>query len=403
MLAVCLMGIGLCSLARSSRDEAAGAVALSNWGGFVALDASEPNLHGSIASWDVPTVTCPSSSSSTASEWAGIGGDYVPSRGKPVETLYQTGTNSGCRSGKAFYGAWQQQFGVGNLLQQLGAPKHPPTQIPIAKSVLAGDTMTASVIDRGLLTHWSLVDVRSGHQVWRVTGFWRSDYSHKHSAECIVEDPEILGSTLKLTPLANFGRVQFSTCEGVTPAGVARSLDAATLPGGWTLHQSSISVGTTTLAYPALHPFSVIWGAPANATLAPAPTPAPDFSNFSGQWYAHARGVTINASGAGTYGQPDSVACPTCGTAGAPINTVAFQLNSVSGSTAIGTITSATDDAGYGSDGTTVIPNAYAPGSTITLSIATASPGLFLNLSTANGASDQLCDMTADDANQCGA
>jgi hypothetical protein len=145
--------------------------------------------------------------------------------------------------------------------------------------------------------------------------------------------------------------------------------------------------------------FSVMGsGAPVGAATA-----TPNFSSFAGSWYAHGRGVTISATGAGSYGQPDFLACSTCTTAGAPQNTVSFQLTSVSGSMATGTITSATDPAGYGNSGNNVIPNAYAAGTAISLSIAPASPGQFLNLTTAEGASDQLCDMTADDAGQCGA
>jgi pimeloyl-ACP methyl ester carboxylesterase len=129
----------------------------------------------------------------------------------------------------------------------------------------------------------------------------------------------------------------------------------------------------------------------------------PPFAAFAGTWYAHARGASINASGLGTYSLPDFIECPSCTTAGAPINTITFQLDSVSGSTATGSITASTDAAGYDQSDGQVIADAYTPGSLITLTITAAAPGQFLDLKTANGAGDQLCDMTADSAGECGA
>jgi hypothetical protein len=239
-----------------------------NWGGFVAIDSVHADLHGSIGTWVVPTVTCAAGVSTDVSEWVGLGGDYFV-KGQPTESLYQTGTESDCVKGKPFYQPWQQQFGVGNLLQQLHLASHRSAEKPIQRTVLAGDMMTASVVDRGLETHWSLIDERGGRRAWMVSGFWLTHYAHKHTAECIVEDPEFAGKTLHLAPFADFGQVRFSVCDGLDQRGASYSLDAVGLPKDWTLVEYSITHGMSTLAYPSLHPFTVTWSASDNASMEP--------------------------------------------------------------------------------------------------------------------------------------
>jgi hypothetical protein len=117
---------------------------------------------------------------------------------------------------------------------------------------------------------------------------------------------------------------------------------------------------------------------------------ASSFSSFVGTWNIPDEGITITASGAGTYQLPDYPQCPTCTVAGLPINVITFQLNSVQGSEAVGTITSSTDAAGINKVSGALIPEAYQVGSTITLTLGSQSGVSQLQVATSGGASDQL-------------
>ncbi len=44
------------------------------WSGFEDKDSAQPDLHGAIGTWTVPTVVCSGDEDSVASVWAGIGG-----------------------------------------------------------------------------------------------------------------------------------------------------------------------------------------------------------------------------------------------------------------------------------------------------------------------------------------
>ncbi len=144
---------------------------------------------------------------------------------------------------------------------------------------------------------------------------------------------------------------------------------------------------------------------PTTTTSVPTTTtsaPAPDFSSFVGSWYAHESGLVVNASGGGTLSIPDYPACPTCTDAGTPLNTVMFQLTSVSGSVSDGKITSSTDAVGLGESGK-LVPDAYRVGGPIQITLRAGSPGELITVVTNSIESKQFCNMAADDANQCGA
>jgi len=140
----------------------------------------------------------------------------------------------------------------------------------------------------------------------------------------------------------------------------------------------------------------------ATTTTTPTSPPANNFSGFVGQWEAHQRGMTVQALGAGVLTELDYPACPNCISADIPINSIAFRLDAVSGSTATGTVTSASDTTGEDANGN-VQAGYFSPGSSITLALRPASPGLFIKVTTGSGFTDQLCDPTADMAGQCGA
>jgi hypothetical protein len=115
-----------------------------------------------------------------------------------------------------------------------------------------------------------------------------------------------------------------------------------------------------------------------------------NFSAFVGRWNIPDESITITASGAGTYWLPDYAQCPTCTAVRLPINVITFQLNSVQGSEAVGTITSSTDAAGINKVSGALIPEAYQVGSTITLTLGSQSGVSQLQVATSGGASDQL-------------
>ena len=227
-----------------------------NWAGFLDEDIASANLRGADGIWTVPSVTCPPKGTSDVSVWVGIGGQYALANDR-VESLYQDGTVSACTNGKATYYAWQQQAGTPNLAQQLGASTHIVSSLRVAP-VKPGDKITASIVDRGLLTHWSICDVRNGQHVWTHTSFWRTDYQRKHTAECIVERPELLNGESKNASLAAFGQVKFSSCQVVDQSGKLWAMAGRQLPPQWSSYAITMTAGATVLAKPMVAPLSVL-------------------------------------------------------------------------------------------------------------------------------------------------
>jgi hypothetical protein len=84
-----------------------------------------------------------------------------------------------------------------------------------------------------------------------------------------------------------------------------------------------------------------------SAALAFAPAAGADvagISPFVGQWHAHEEGLTIDASGHGRETYADRSTCPNAPMSGCGITgTVDFMLSSVSGDTATGAITGASN------------------------------------------------------------
>lgn len=80
----------------------------------------------------------------------------------------------------------------------------------------------------------------------------------------------------------------------------------------------------------------------------PAAADIPGIEPFTGSWHAHASGLTINGDGSGRLTYSDISACPSACSghndyADAPLATVDFTLTSVSGDTATGTVTAASN------------------------------------------------------------
>lgn len=164
-----------------------------NWSGY-RLAGSFSAVSGS---WVVSSVM-PSSGTTYASTWIGIGGSSRRS-------LMQTGTESDVINGVVHYGAWWEI---------LPAPEKVITRI----TVRPGDHMTASIA-RDIGKQWtiSITDVTSGESITSSRHFQRSGTS----AEWIVERPQF-GRTL--ATLSHYGSTTFSnlTANGAAP-GLNRS------------------------------------------------------------------------------------------------------------------------------------------------------------------------------------
>jgi hypothetical protein len=242
------------------------------WSGFEARDSTSPDLHGAIGNWTVPTVVCGPKEDSWSNAWVGIGGDLVvKTHGqKSIETLYQDGTESDCADGFPTYYAWQQEVGSPNIVQDLEFKGQAGTEVRLSDTVLAGDVMSASVIDRGLETHWSITDTRDGKHVWSASSIWRTDYQHKHTAECIVEDPRTPKG--QILPLADFGQVPFSACQAVDEGGNLVNMASAQLPTGWSFREYSLDKNTRVESMPSLNPLALNWVAPTWTSVGPIST-----------------------------------------------------------------------------------------------------------------------------------
>jgi hypothetical protein len=120
------------------------------------------------------------------------------------------------------------------------------------------------------------------------------------------------------------------------------------------------------------------------------PTPAvSEFTQWSGSWGAHEQALELSQTGGGHLSYQDLTLCPNCSFGGAPTSTMDFQLTSVNGGTASGTVTASSD------------PTNYAVGQVVTVSLAPGSPGQLLELSVAGQGPGAFCNSTS--AGQCGA
>jgi len=131
--------------------------------------------------------------------------------------------------------------------------------------VKPGDKITASIVDRGLDTHWSLNDDRNGRTVWTHSSLWPTRYQHRHTAECIVESPELENGHGTLAQLAQFGTVQFSNCQAVDQSGTVWDMVGKVLPAHWIASELEMKPAKTIIAVPSLNPLTVTRVGPAPA------------------------------------------------------------------------------------------------------------------------------------------
>ena len=87
-----------------------------------------------------------------------------------------------------------------------------------------------------MYTRWTLTDNRAGVVVWTHTDTWIT-HAHRHTAECIEEDP---GATFP-----DFGTVVFSNCQASDGSGELWDADASSLPADWTTADYPVARGRT--------------------------------------------------------------------------------------------------------------------------------------------------------------
>lgn len=244
-----------------------------NWAGFVASETSHSTIRGSFGTWRVPAVSC-TSDRTVSLTWVGIGGyNETEVRGhKETDTLYQTGTGSVCVNDHAQYFAFIDHVGEPIFFDLIAySPEwvvlgcHGSVRCGTAISVEPNDTLSASVVDQGLYTRWSISDLRGHKALWSHSNLWVT-HSHRLSAECIEEGPSHY-------QLANFSTVVFSRCQASDKTGALHSIVSSPLPQGWSYAQYEISRNGQIDAYPSTAN-SVTFGAPTGSSTSTSSSPS---------------------------------------------------------------------------------------------------------------------------------
>lgn len=156
----------------------------TNWSGYATTGTTYSSVGGH---WTEPTATCGGGQTAYSSFWVGLDGDTTSS-------VEQTGTDADCSGGSPTYYAWYEMY-----------PKYP---VNLSGTVRPGDSITASVTFTGG-GHFAL-KISDATQGWTFTTTQSSRKAKRGSAEWIAEAPSGSGGVL---PLANFGTVNFSSCD----------------------------------------------------------------------------------------------------------------------------------------------------------------------------------------------
>ncbi len=190
----------------------------TNWSGVADTGVSFTSIE---ASWQVPTVTPPSSASvdTYSSTWVGIGGDVDPS-------LIQAGTEQDVTGGGGSeYYAWYELL--------------PNSSIAIDQPVVPGDEMTVLIDETTPSQQLWTITVTDATQHWTFSQSFQYD-SPNASAEWIEEAPTVGRSQ---STMANFGSVTFSSL-GVDG-------ESALIPSGATADRIDyVNSNGMVLAYP---------------------------------------------------------------------------------------------------------------------------------------------------------
>jgi hypothetical protein len=189
----------------------------SNWAGY-AVHRSGVSFRTVSASWTQPNVACKPGKASYSAYWVGLGGYAVTST-----ALEQIGTEADCNSaGRPVLSAWYELV--------------PAPSTPIAFTVKAGDTMSASVSVTGHQVQLSLYDITRHRGFTKTLQAGAIDVS---SAEWIVEAPSscISLSSCQTLPLANFGTAAFGSLRASATTGALGSA----LTSAWSATKISLS------------------------------------------------------------------------------------------------------------------------------------------------------------------
>ena len=212
-----------------------------NWSGYAATGTTYSAV---TASWHVPTLTCPSGQPNTfSSQWVGIDGVNDA-------TVEQDGTEADCTGTTASYGAWYEMFGDSAVSGGAAVPITSGCTGLASCHVGANDLITATVSVAGNGS-WTLsMNDATSPDVWAftITISAPTTAPGRSSAEWIVERPEVCTSPVQcgITPLADFGTVQFTNATATTTNG-AQSIAAL---GGVPIEMVSSSTNSTLLALP---------------------------------------------------------------------------------------------------------------------------------------------------------
>lgn len=189
----------------------------TNWSGYVAQSSADTEQLASIAAqWTVPSVTCKPGESSSVGIWIGLGGSVHG------DTLFQTGTDSACRSGMPVYYAWYEVFP--------GAPEQFVNQVSSGDRIVAhvsalAQEMVISIQDDG----------HTGRQLWSTSDTELPTGHPPRTAECILEDPSSAEGKHHQVPFAQFSLAEFQRQSTATryPCTVTSTNGQAYALGGW--------------------------------------------------------------------------------------------------------------------------------------------------------------------------
>ncbi len=198
LAATAFMAAGLV-LAASSADGATAytATTSTNWAGYVDTANTGESFTSVLGSWQVPTVTGPTSGTGDtfSAFWVGLDG-------WSDGTVEQLGTSGvGLAGGGAYYYAWYEMY--------------PQYSIPIGMAVAPGDWMNASVTyEGGAKFRLTMENTTTGatFSIDQTSTFDQGQFATsdlRTSAEWIAESPGI-GASGTISSLANFGTVTFT-------------------------------------------------------------------------------------------------------------------------------------------------------------------------------------------------
>lgn len=199
MAACASLAAGLVLGASQAHATTYSATTSTNWAGYVDTAGTGQSFTSVLGSWQVPTVTSPTSSTTNtySAFWVGLDG-YSDG------TVEQLGTSGiGLAGGGAYYYAWYEMY--------------PQFSIPIGMPVAAGDWMNASVTyEGGAKFRLTMQDTTTGaiFSIDQTSTYDQGQFASsdlRTSAEWIAESPGIVTSAGgTISSLANFGTVTFT-------------------------------------------------------------------------------------------------------------------------------------------------------------------------------------------------